>query len=291
MSVLHHEKREKEGQDLSPSLLPGGSSGPGRGVRKRGRWFGPRNLVGFILPAVVVIIWQIASTVGWVAPNLLPAPTTVCATFVQLLQDGELGGDLLASTLRWFIGFIIGGSLGLIFGSVVGLSRLAERILDTSIQMIRTIPFLALAPLLVLWLGLDEPPKITLVALASFFPLYINTFAGIRNVDRKLIEVGQVYQLSQRELLIRVILPAALPEILTGVRYALAVAWLALVIAELLGSTQGLGYLLSEGREFVRVDIVLCSIVIFACVGKLVDLLVRALEMRLLHWRDTYAGG
>jgi sulfonate transport system permease protein len=289
MSVLHQEKREKERQDLSPSLLPGGSSG--RGVRRRGRRFGPGNLVGFILPAVVVIIWQIASTVGWVAPNLLPAPTTVCATFVQLLQDGELGGDLLASTLRWLIGFIIGGSLGLVFGSVVGLSRLAERVLDTSIQMIRTIPFLALAPLLVLWLGLDEPPKITLVALASFFPLYINTFAGIRNVDRKLIEVGQVYQLSQRELLTRVILPAAIPEVLTGVRYALAVAWLALVIAELLGSTQGLGYLLSEGREFVRVDIVLCSIVIFACVGKLVDLLVRALEMHLLRWRDTYAGG
>src|SRR6266702_5880722 len=135
--------------------------------------------------------------------------------------------------------------------------------------MIRTVPFLALAPLLVLWLGLDEPPKITLVALASFFPLYINTFAGIRNVDRKLIEVGQVYQLSQRELLSRVILPAALPEILTGVRYALAVAWLALVVAELLGAQQGLGYLLSEGREFVRVDIVLCSIIVFAIVGKL----------------------
>jgi sulfonate transport system permease protein len=209
---------------------------------------------------------------------------------VQLIQDGELGGDLLASTLRWLVGFIMGGSLGLIFGSAVGLSRLAERILDTSIQMLRTVPFLALAPLLVLWLGLDEPPKITLVALASFFPLYINTFAGIRNVDRKLIEVGQVYQLSQRELLTRVILPADVPEILTGVRYALAVAWLALVIAELLGSTQGLGFLLSEGREFVRVDIVLCSIVIFACVGKLVDLLVRALEVRLLRWRDTYAG-
>jgi sulfonate transport system permease protein len=169
---------------------------------------------------------------------------------VQLIQDGELGGDLLSSTLRWLVGFIIGGSLGLIFGSAVGLSRLTERILDTSVQMLRTVPFLALAPLLVLWLGLDEPPKIALVALASFFPLYINTFAGIRNVDRKLIEVGQVYQLSQRELLTRVILPAAVPEILTGVRYALAVAWLALVIAELLGSTQGLGFLRQRKHLF-----------------------------------------
>src|SRR5581483_8560226 len=198
--------------------------------------------------------------------------------------------DLLASGLRWIVGFLIGGTLGLLVGSLVGLSRIAERVLDTSVQMLRTIPFLALAPLLVLWLGLDEPPKITLIALASFFPLYLNTFAGIRNVDRKLIEVGKVYQLSQRELLRRVILPAAVPEILTGVRYGLAVSWLALVVAELMGATQGLGYLLSEGREFVRVDMVIGTIVIFACVGKIVDMLVRALEARLLRWRNTYTG-
>src|SRR5581483_10922805 len=198
--------------------------------------------------------------------------------------------DLLASGLRWIVGFLIGGTLGLLVGSLVRLSRIAERVLDTSVQMLRTLPFLALAPLLVLWLGLDEPPKITLIALASFFPLYLNTFAGIRNVDRKLIEIGQIYRLSQPEMLMRVILPAALPEILTGVRYALAVAWLALVLAELLGAQQGLGYLLSEGREFVRVDIVLCSILIFAIVGKLVDVLVRGLEVSLLRWRDTYKG-
>lgn len=251
---------------------------------------GTQGLIGFILPALIVVLWQLASLQGWIRPNLLPAPTTVVGTLIQMLQDGSLLSSLLVSTARWAIGSLIGCSLGLLLGSLVGLSRLAERVLDTSVQMVRTIPFLALAPLLILWLGLDEPPKITLIALASFFPLYLNTFAGIRNVDRKLIEVGKVYQLSQRELLWRVILPAAVPEILTGVRYGLAVAWLALVVAELMGATQGLGYLLSEGREFVRVDIVIGTIIIFACAGKIVDLLVRALEARLLRWRNTYTG-
>src|SRR5579883_3349570 len=198
-----------------------------------------RSLLGLLLPAILLFLWQLAAVNGWIDVNLLPAPTTVLATFWQLVLSGELGADLLASASRWLVGFLIGGSLGLILGSLVGLSRLAERTLDTTVQMLRTIPFLALSPLLVLWLGLDEPPKITLIALASFFPIYINTFAGIRNVDRKLIEVGKVYQLTQRELLLRVILPAAFSEVLTGVRYALAVAWLALVLAELLGASQG----------------------------------------------------
>lgn len=249
-----------------------------------------RALIGLILPLAVVLTWQGASIAGWTDPTTLPAPTTVLATMVGFALDGTLGTDLLASSLRWIVGFLIGGALGLLVGSLVGLSRNAEQLLDTSVQMVRTVPFLALAPLLVLWLGLDEPPKITLIALASFFPLYINTFAGIRNVDRKLIEIGRVYRLSQTEMLTRVILPAALPEILTGVRYALSVAWLALVLAELLGAQQGLGYLLSQGREFVRVDIVLCSIVIFALAGKVVDLLVKGLEVYLLRWRDTYKG-
>jgi sulfonate transport system permease protein len=250
-----------------------------------------RGLAGFILPVALLIVWQIASSVGWIDPSLLPPPTTVLSTLIGLIRDGELGSDLLASGLRWIAGFLIGSSIGLLLGSLIGLSRVAEALLDTSVQMLRTIPFLALAPLLVLWQGLDEPPKITLIALASFFPLYLNTFAGIRNVDRKLIEVGRIYGLSQVAMLRRVILPAALPEILTGIRYALSVAWLALVLAELLGAQVGLGYLLQEGQDATRVDIVLVSIVIFALFGKFVDLLVRALEARFLRWRDTYKGG
>ena len=260
---------------------------PGGGRLAHGRWW---SLVGLLLPAVVIATWQLAALRGWVKPYLLPAPSTVLVTMAELARDGTLFGHLQISAMRWAAGFGIGATLGLLLGSLVGLSRLAEQFLDTSVQMLRTIPFLALTPLLVLWLGLDEAPKLTLIALASFFPLYINTFAGIRNVDRKLIEVGRMYRLGSVQLLARVILPAALPAVLTGVRYALAVAWLALVVAELTGATRGLGYMLMEGREFVRVDIVLGSILIFACAGKLVDVLVRVLEAWLLRWRDAYTG-
>jgi sulfonate transport system permease protein len=180
--------------------------------------------------------------------------------------------------------------MGLLLGSWVGLSRGAERLLDTSVQMLRTVPFLAMAPLLIIWLGLGEAPKITLVGLAAFFPLYINTFGGIRNVDRKLIEVGQVYGLSSAEMLRRVIIPAALPAVFTGTRYGLGVAWLALVVAELMGATRGLGFMLVEGREFVRIDTIVGGILLFSVVGKVVDTFVRMLEIRFLRWRDTYAG-
>jgi sulfonate transport system permease protein len=249
------------------------------------------GLTGFILPALLIVAWHLASISGAVKPYLLPPPSAVVTTLWELALSGVLLRHVQASVTRWAIGFLLGGGLGLLLGSWVGLSRGAERTLDTSVQMLRTVPFLAMAPLLIIWLGLDEAPKITLVGLAAFFPLYINTFAGIRNVDRKLIEVGQVYQLSRVEMLVRVIIPAALPAVFTGVRYGLGVAWLALVVAELMGATRGLGFMLVEGREFVRIDIIVGGIILFSVVGKLVDTFVRILEGRFLRWRDTFAGG
>jgi sulfonate transport system permease protein len=249
------------------------------------------SLTGFILPVLIVVAWHIASVSGAIAPYLLPPPSAVVTTLWEMTLNGVLFKHVQASVTRWVVGFILGGGLGLLLGSWVGLSRGAERTLDTSVQMLRTIPFLAMAPLLIIWLGLDEAPKITLVGLAAFFPLYINTFAGIRNVDRKLIEVGRVYQLSGPEMLRRVIIPAALPAVFTGVRYGLGVAWLALVVAELMGATRGLGFMLVEGREFVRIDVIVGGIILFSVVGKVVDTFVRLLEARFLRWRDTYAGG
>ena len=249
------------------------------------------GLAGFILPALLILVWHLASVSGAIKPYLLPPPSAVVTTLWELALNGTLAKHVQASVTRWVIGFILGGGLGLLLGSWVGLSRGAERTLDTSVQMLRTVPFLAMAPLLIIWLGLDEAPKITLVGLAAFFPLYINTFAGIRNVDRKLIEVGQVYRLSRVEMLTRVIIPAALPAVFTGVRYGLGVAWLALVVAELMGATRGLGFMLVEGREFVRIDIIVGGIILFSLVGKLVDQFVRLLEARFLRWRDTFSGG
>lgn len=249
------------------------------------------GLTGFILPLVLLVAWHLASVSGAIKPYLLPPPAAVATTLWELTLNGTLAKHVQASVTRWVIGFVLGGGLGLLLGSWVGLSRGAERVLDTSVQMLRTVPFLAMAPLLIIWLGLDEAPKITLVGLAAFFPLYINTFAGIRNVDRKLIEVGRVYGLSSVEMLTRVIIPAALPGVFTGVRYGLGVAWLALVVAELMGATRGLGFMLVEGREFVRIDVIVGGILLFSVVGKLVDLFVRLLEGHFLRWRDTYAGG
>ena len=249
------------------------------------------SLTGFILPALIIVAWHFASVSGAIKPYLLPPPSAVVTTLWELTLNGTLFKHVQASVTRWVVGFILGGGLGLLLGSWVGLSRGAERTLDTSVQMLRTVPFLAMAPLLIIWLGLDEAPKITLVGLAAFFPLYINTFAGIRNVDRKLIEVGRVYQLSGPEMLRRVIIPAALPAVFTGVRYGLGVAWLALVVAELMGATRGLGFMLVEGREFVRIDVIVGGIILFSLVGKFVDVLVRLLEDRFLRWRETYAGG
>lgn len=249
------------------------------------------SLAGFILPAAIIVAWHFASLSGAIKPYLLPPPSAVVTTLWEMTLNGVLLKHVQASVTRWVIGFILGGGLGLLLGSWVGLSRGAERALDTSVQMLRTVPFLAMAPLLIIWLGLDEAPKITLVGLAAFFPLYINTFAGIRNVDRKLIEVGRVYGLSGPEMLRRVIIPAAMPAVFTGVRYGLGVAWLALVVAELMGATRGLGFMLVEGREFVRIDVIVGGIILFSLVGKIVDTFVRLLEARFLRWRDTYAGG
>ena len=271
-----------------------GVRGPARETspppRPRKRPAGARRLAGLALPTILLAVWQAASVSGWADPVLLPPPTTVFVTLWQATVDGTLIGHLWASGFRWVTGFLIGGALGVLLGSLTGLSRRAETLLDTTVQMLRTVPFMGLTPLLILWLGLNEAPKITLIALGSFFPLYLSTFAGIRNVDRKLIEVGKVFELNDAALLRRVIIPAALPEVLTGVRYALGVAWLALVIAELMGATSGLGFWLAQGREFVRVDIVLASLLVFSVAGKVVDIIVRHLERHLLSWRDAYAG-
>jgi sulfonate transport system permease protein len=215
---------------------------------------------------------------------------TVLSTAFDQLRAGVLPQHILATMARVFAGFLIGSTAALILGTAVGLLRGVDRAVDPTLQAVRTVPTLAWAPLLLLWLGIDEPPKVTLVAIGAFFPLYVNLVAGVRGVDRKLIEVGRVYQLSWWAIARRIVLPASLPSLLTGLRLGLSQAWLFVVVAELIAATRGLGFLLTDSQNLSRVDLMVVAMLCLAIFGKLTDMLLRVLEGRLLGWRDTFEG-
>ncbi|RYY71553.1 MAG: ABC transporter permease subunit, partial [Comamonadaceae bacterium] len=208
-----------------------------------------------------------------------------------LWRNGTLVTDILVSLRRVFLGFALGAATGLVLGFAAGLSALARGLLDRSLQMIRTIPHLALVPLVILWFGIGEEPRVLLVALGTFFPVYINTMSGIRNVDPKLVELGHAYGLGRLELIASVVLPGALQPILVGIRYALGVAWLTLVVGETIASRDGIGYLVQNARELLRIDIIVLAILLYAVAGWLADWLTRQLEARVLRWHPSYAKG
>ncbi|MFG1191027.1 ABC transporter permease subunit [Xanthobacter flavus] len=241
-------------------------------------------------PVLLVVVWEVLAQVGYVAPHVLPAPSKVVRTAYKLATSGTLLADLGTSLVRAAVGFVVGGSIAFALGILVGFSRLAEALVDRSVQMVRAIPFLALLPLVIVWFGVGEGQKIFLVALGVAFPIYINTTLGIRQVDPKLIELGRVQGLSTRQMISRIILPGALPSILTGVRYSLATAWLALVVAETIGAQAGIGFLAMDAREFLRTDVVVLTIVIYALIGVVADSLARLLERRLLAWHPNFGG-
>ena len=247
-------------------------------------------LLSWLAPVVLVIVWELAAKAGWVSPQVLPAPSKVLNTAIKLAATGSLLGDLRTSLLRAATGFALGGSVGFTLGVLVGFSRIAEAAIDRSVQMIRAIPFLALLPLVIVWLGVGEAEKIFLVALGVTFPIYINTTLGIRQVDPKLIELGCIQGLGPFELIRRIVLPGALPSILTGARYALATAWLALVVAETIGAESGIGFLAMDAREFLRTDVIVLTIAIYALIGVAADAIARLLERRLLAWHPNYGG-
>jgi len=245
-------------------------------------------LLSWLAPVVLVVVWEWLAQAGWLSPQVLPAPSKVMRTAFKLATSGTLLNDLGVSLLRASAGFVIGTAVGATLGIFVGFSRIAEAAIDRSVQMIRAVPFLAVLPLVIVWLGVGETQKIFLVALGVTFPIYINTVLGIRQVDPKLLELGRVQGLSSIELIRRIILPGALPSILTGVRYALATAWLALVVAETIGAQSGIGFLAMDAREFLRTDVIVLTIVVYALIGVAADGIARFLERRLLAWHPNY---
>ncbi|GHL77298.1 sulfonate ABC transporter [Escherichia coli] len=241
----------------------------------------------WFLPVGIVAVWQLASSVGWLSTRILPSPEGVVMAFWTLSASGGCG-SIWRSARRALIGFSIGGSLGLILGLISGLSRWGERLLDTSIQMLRNVPHLALIPLVILWFGIDESAKIFLVALGTLFPIYINTWHGIRNIDRGLVEMARSYGLSGIPLFIHVILPGALPSIMVGVRFALGLMWLTLIVAETISANSGIGYLAMNAREFLQTDVVVVAIILYALLGKLADVSAQLLERLWLRWNPAY---
>lgn len=257
------------------------------GARRTRRLLPRISLWGLLLPALLLAGLEGAVAFGLIPARLMPPPSAIVETLRELWGQGLLT-HLAVSALRVLTGYAIGVSLAIPIGALVGLNRRAESILDPTFQALRAIPGLAWVPLLLLWLGIDEWPKLTLIAIGSFFPVYLGLIAGIRNVDRKLVEVGEMYGLGSIELVRRIFLPAALPSLFTGLRQGLSLAWMCLVAAELIAATQGLGYLLTDGREVSRPDIVIAAIILLALLGKLSDTLLKALEQRALHWRDSF---
>lgn len=244
-------------------------------------------MIRFAVPLALVVAWWTATAAGWVKSYQLASPHDVVRETIDLARSGVLWHDLGASFTRVFAGFAIALLAALVLGALVGGSRRAEELLDPTLQAIRAVPSLAWVPLILLWLGIGEVAKITLVALGAFFPIYVSLVSGIRGVDRKLIEVGRSFGISRLALIARVLVPATLPQFLVGARIGLTQAWLFLVAAELLAASSGLGFLLTDGQQTSRTDEILVAILLFALCGKVTESAMRVAEQRLVSWADT----
>lgn len=256
-------------------------------VSRGTKQFGQR-LLPWIVPILLVIIWQVASKSGLLESRVLPAPSAVVSAFWTLLVSGELWQHVKVSAGRALLGLLVGGGLGLFLGLLNGSSKVASNLLDTTLQMIRNIPALALIPLVILWFGIDESAKLFLVAIGVFFPIYINTYHGIRSVDPQLIEMGKSYGLNRWQLYKEIILPGAMPSILVGLRFSLGLVWVLLIVAETISAQAGIGYMTMNAREFLQTDIVLVGILLYAFLGKLADVFAQFLEKYLLRWHAGY---
>jgi len=276
------EKKEVIAVEERKQSIMRGTARPGIAVLER--W---RSLLTFVVPALLLIAWQIAATRGVLPARILPAPLAVLDAARHLITTGELLRHLGVSAGRAFTGLAIGGTIGFLLGLATGASRWAETFLDGTVQMLRAIPNLALLPFVIIWFGIGEEAKIFLIAFGVFFPLYLNTYHGIRSVDADLVEMARAYGLRGFALFRHVLLPGALPSVLIGLRFALGSMWLTLIAAEALAAQSGIGYLTTTAREFMQTDVVLVGALLYALLGKSADSAVRLLEGSLFRWRTA----
>jgi sulfonate transport system permease protein len=258
-------------------------AGQRRGVNPFGR-----SVLPWLLPLALLGVWQASSALGSLSDDVAPSPLAVIQAGWRLLLSGDLLRHAGISTFRALAGLLVGGGIGFGLGLANGLSKLSEDLTDSTLQMVRNVPHLALIPLVILWFGIDENAKLFLVALGTFFPIYINTFHGVRTVDPQLIEMGRTYGLSRKALFTEIIFPSALPSIFVGLRFALGIMWLTLIVAETIAAQSGIGYMAMQAREFLQLDVVVLAILIYAALGKLADLIARFLERRMLQWHPAF---
>jgi sulfonate transport system permease protein len=273
---------------------PGPAAAAAPPARRRARRLtSSAGLLRLISPVAVLILWQAVSEAGLISRQKLPPPTEIWQTAIGLITTsspayGTLQGAMLISLERVAIGFAAGALAGLAIALAAGLSRLGESTIDPLMQMLRTLPLFGLIPVFIVWFGIGETPKLTLIAIGAAIPLYLNTFSGIRNVDARLGELGQVLHLSKTELIRDIVLPGALPQVLVGLRQSLGVAWLALVVAEQVNANAGLGFMISQATQFLRNDVIFVALLVYCALGLLTDALVRLLERRALTWRRGF---
>ncbi|HEX5659003.1 MAG TPA: ABC transporter permease [Polyangiales bacterium] len=239
----------------------------------------------WVSPLLLLALWEVGAVTGVIPRRTLASPHEVISTFAEMVSSGELGRNLLVSFGRIAAGLAIGVTVGIALALVAGLSREGEAAVDSPVQMLRSLPSLALSPLFIVWFGIGETPKIALIAFGVTFPVYLNLYGGIRGVDKRLLDAARSLGLTRREQIMHVILPGALPSLLVGLRYALSLAVLVLVVAEQINASQGLGYLINEARDFMRTEVIVVCLVVYAGLGLLFDKLIRTVEHRALAWR------
>lgn len=247
-------------------------------------------ILAWPLPLTLLALWWLGSSQGWIAQQTLPSPQMVFDTFSLLFQTGELQNNLVISLTRVVNGFLLGGSIGLLLGVAMGLSKTMEEYLYPTFKIIAYVPLLGWLPLLIVLFGIGEALKFVLIAKASLIPTTMNTFQGIRNVPRNFLELGKVYRFSHWQLLRRIVFPAAFPAIWNGIRYGLTHSWLILLVVELLASSEGLGYMMVSGQQLFQLDLVLVAVVVIGAIGFVMDKGLELIERRLLRWRrDAFA--
>ncbi|HEX8049763.1 ABC transporter permease [Rhizobium sp.] len=249
---------------------------------------GGKVTVAIILPALGLLFWEIAVAAGWFSGRLMPPPSRIAATLWVLSKSGELFTHIGITTIRVFFGFIIGAVTATIAGAVTGYFGLARRLIDPSLQALRSIPSIAWVPLFILWFGIFEASKVALIAVGVFFPVYLGVSGAILSVDRKIVEVGRIFRLSGLALVRRVMLPAVFPAYVTALRSGLGLGWMFVVAAEFMGASEGLGYLLVDGQQMGKPDQIMAAIITFAVIGKLTDSLLLAVTAPFLTWQDSY---